>query len=104
MNAYLVVSHFQRELPDDKMAEIMKNHLAYFKKALNDGKVIVAGPHVWADGSIGRGGVIVLSAASKDEAAEIMRNDPLAIADIIDYTISEFKIVNIRPELNKLAE
>ena len=98
MNAYAVVSHFREDIPEQKeVMKILKEHLKYFAKCTEEGKVLIAGPHALENGSFGGGGVMVLKTNSKKEAA----NDPFVTGNIVDYTIYEFKVVNLRPELEE---
>ena len=88
MNAYAVVSHFREDIPEQKeVMKILKEHLKYFAKCTEEGKVLIAGPHALENGSFGGGGV--------------MANDPFVTGNIVDYTIYEFKVVNLRPELEE---
>lgn len=102
MNAYAVVSHFRDDIPDQKeVMKILKQHLKYFAKCSEDGKVLIAGPHALDDGSYGGGGVMVLKTDSKEAAEELMADDPFVKENIVDYTIYEFRVVNLRPELEE---
>ena len=56
MNAYAVVSHFREDIPEQKeVMKILKEHLKYFRKCDEEGKVLIGGPHALEDGSYGRG-------------------------------------------------
>lgn len=99
MNAYLVVSHFKESIEGKLIAETMPKHHAYFQKVLEEGHIFLAGPHVWEDGSVGKGGVMLLKTDSMEEAEDIMQHDPLVMGGIEEYTISPFKVVKVRPEL-----
>ena len=99
MNAYLVISHFKKNLAPQMVQETLPKHHAYFQKVLEEGKPFLAGPHLWEDGSVGKGGVMLLKTNSMEEAEEIMQHDPLVMANIAEYTISSFKVVKVRPEL-----
>ncbi len=102
MNAYAVVSHFRDDIPEQKeVMKILKEHLKYFAKCTEEDKVLIAGPHALENGSFGGGGVMVLKTNSKKEAEELMANDPFVLGNIVDYTIYEFKVVNLRPELEE---
>ena len=105
MNCYCVISHFKKALPEDiNIEEITQQHHDYLENKAKLGIVVMAGPHVWEDGSVGKGGVIILKAGSKQEAESIMRNDPFAINKITDYTIYEYIVKNTCPELGELIK
>ena len=102
MNAYAVVSHFRDDIPDQKeVMKILKEHLKYFAKCSEEGKVLIAGPHALEDGYFGGGGVMVLKTDSKEDAENLMADDPFVKENIVDYTIYEFRVVNLRPELEE---
>ena len=102
MNCYCVVSHFKKALPAGiDLQEILPQHRAQLTKELEAGNVIIAGPHVWEDGAVGKGGVILIKAASKEAAEAVMQRDPLCINGIIEYTLHEFRVANVRPELSE---
>ncbi len=105
MNCYCVISHFRENLPEDiNIQEITQQHHDYLENKANEGLVVMAGPHVWEDGTVGNGGVIILKAASRQEAEEIMRNDPFAINKITNFTIYEYIVKNACPELGELVK
>lgn len=99
MNAYLVISHFKKDVVPQTVQETLPKHHAYFQKVLEEGKLFLAGPHVWEDGSVGKGGVMLLKTDTMEGAEEIMQHDPLVMAGIAEYTVSPFKVVKVRPEL-----
>lgn len=99
MDAYLVVSHFKPTADPQTVKETLPKHHAYFQSVLEADKLFLAGPHIWEDGSVGKGGVMLLWAASMEEAEDIMQHDPLVMGGIAEYTISPFKVVKVRPEL-----
>ena len=105
MNCYCVISHFKKELPEGiDIQEITQQHHDYLENKANEGLVVMAGPHVWEDGSVGKGGVIILKAESKQAAEAVMRNDPFAINKITDYTIYEYIVKNACHELGNFVK
>lgn len=105
MNCYCVISHFRENLPEDiDIQEITQQHHDYLENKAKLGMVVMAGPHVWDDGSVGKGGVIILKAESKQAAEEVMQNDPFAINKITNYTIYEYIVKNACSELGDLIK
>jgi len=67
--------------------QIMSEHFLYLEQKFNEGKVLIAGP--CEDRSMG---VSVWEAASREEAEEIMYNDPAAKAGIISVEIKNYRV------------
>jgi len=66
MNCYCVISHFRENLPEDiNIQKITQQHHDYLENKAKLGIVVMAGPHVREDGSVGKGGVIILKADNK---------------------------------------
>lgn len=67
--------------------QIMSEHFLYLEQKFNEGKVIVAGP--CEDRSMG---VSIWEAGSREEAEEIMYNDPAVKAGIISVEIKNYRV------------
>lgn len=70
----------------DKMNDsIMKEHMAYSKKAMNNGLILMSG--LKSDISCG---VFIMKAESIEKVEIYLSNEPLKVNDIQDYSIVEF--------------
>lgn len=70
----------------DKMNDsIMKEHMAYSQKAMDDGLILMSGLK-----SDITGGVFIMKADSIDKVENYLSNEPLKVNDIQDYTVIEF--------------
>ncbi len=70
----------------DKMNDsIMKEHMAYSQRAMDDGLILMSGLK-----SDITGGVFIMKAESIDKVENYLSNEPLKVNDIQDYTVVEF--------------
>ena len=70
----------------DKMNDsIMKEHMAYSQKAMDNGLILMSG--LKSDIS---GGVFIMKAESIKKVEIYLSNEPLKVNDIQDYSILEF--------------
>lgn len=70
----------------DKMNDsIMKEHMAYSQKAMDDGLILMSGLK-----SDITGGVFIMKADSIDKVENYLSNEPLKVNNIQDYTVIEF--------------
>lgn len=72
--------------PDLINDDIMKKHMAYSKKAMDKGLIIMSS--LKADMS---GGLFVMIADSIEKIEEYLSNEPLKVHEIQDYKVTEFK-------------
>lgn len=72
--------------PDLINDDIMKKHMAYSKKAMDKGLIIMSS--LKADMS---GGLFVMIADSIEKIEEYLSNEPLKVHGIQDYKVTEFK-------------
>lgn len=74
--------------------KVMEQHFAYLQKLLKDGKLILAGP---AEPKGERPfGLIIVEAASMDEANLIMKGDPSVKANIMEGRVYPFSLALLR--------
>lgn len=66
--------------------DIMKKHMAYSKKAMDKGLIIMSS--LKADMS---GGLFVMIADSIEKIEKYLSNEPLKVHGIQDYKVTEFK-------------
>ncbi len=84
--------------PTDKEIAVMKDHFEYLKKLLADGKLVLAGPATNKDNPFG---ILIFNTKSKEEAEQVMKNDPSVLAgvqNIIDYEPFTLSLYNPNPK------
>jgi len=75
-----------REMTDEEQ-QLMSEHFMYLKKRFDEGKVLIAGP--CEDRSMG---VSVWEFDSREEAEEVMNNDPAVKAGLVKLEIKNYKV------------
>ncbi len=70
----------------EKDGEILKEHLAYLNKYIENGKIFAKGP--FTDHS---GGLVILKVDSIEEAKNIVENDPVIKEGSRKYTLKEWR-------------
>ena len=73
--------------PIDEVDKHLDAHRAFLKTLYAKGVTICSGPQVPRTG-----GFILMNAASKAEALEIMKNDPYSINGVAEYSVIEFEV------------
>jgi uncharacterized protein YciI len=81
-------------LDDATEAEIdaMRRHFAYLKQALDDGRLVLAGPAT--DGHFP--GIVVFEAADEDEAQAFVEGDPSVQAGVMLAELHPFRVSLLR--------
>ncbi len=64
---------------------IMKEHMAYSKKAMDEGRILMSG--LKDDMS---GGLFIMKSESLEEVEAYLTSEPLKLANIQDYRVIEF--------------
>jgi len=82
---YVIIHHFQKE---NITEEMMKPHVAYLKKLLDEGKLIITGPFTDEKG----GGMFILEVDNEDELTRIVSNDPAISSGISRSEIRPYRI------------
>jgi uncharacterized protein YciI len=67
--------------------EVVEEHFTYLKRALEEGHLILAGPCL--DGAFG---VVILEAASSEEAQQFMHDDPAIKKGLMTGDIHSFRL------------
>jgi uncharacterized protein len=75
-------SFSQDMTPDER--NIMLQHIAYWKKNMDEGRVIVFGPVLHPDGAFGMG---IIQVDNEDEAKSLAENDPSITSGLNTYEI-----------------
>ncbi|MFW9853644.1 MAG: YciI family protein [Candidatus Thorarchaeota archaeon] len=92
--AYLVIIRARPDFPNtmtEKEKKIMSDHYANLKRYLDQDKLILAGPTL--DDS---GGYIILNVSSREEAIELMSEDPSVSSGIMTATYHPFRVSLIK--------
>ena len=83
----LIGQPIEQNYSQDKMAEIVNEHLKYLEKEFNN--ILFYGPKVGK-----RGGIIVIKATDLKQITDFCFNDPLVQAKLQTYEIIEFEMEN----------
>ena len=73
--------------PLNEVDKHLEAHRAFLKTLYDKGITVCSGPQVPRTG-----GFILMNAASKPEALEIMKMDPYAINGVAEYSVIEFEV------------
>ncbi|MFZ4522973.1 MAG: YciI family protein [Bacteroidales bacterium] len=73
--------------PIEEVDKHLDAHRAFLKTLYAKGITVCSGPQIPRTG-----GFILLKAASKEDAAEIMKNDPYSIHGVAEYSFIEFEV------------
>jgi len=73
--------------PLEEVDRHLEAHRAFLKTLYANGITICSGPQVPRTG-----GFILMHAASKSEALEIMQQDPYVIQGVAEYSVIEFEV------------
>jgi uncharacterized protein YciI len=85
---------------EDEQAHV-DSHFSYLLKRAREGVVLLAGRTLNEDESTF--GIILFEARSRDEAAEIMRNDPAVRAGVFEAELFPYRIAIASPRVIELA-
>ena len=100
MKLFTIIMNFKETTPDKStLDKVMPEHLDYFKKALNAGKILISGPN-----ALGNGGVIIMKATNLEEAKNFMSTEPLTVNGFTSYTMVEFEAMDYLPSLKDWLE
>ncbi|NOX34812.1 MAG: hypothetical protein GXP56_13960 [Deltaproteobacteria bacterium] len=81
---FLAINKIKQEEVAVNFTAIIKNHIEWTKKEIENGNILQAGK--WGKS----GGMSIIKALSIDEAERVLRNDPLIQAGLVNYEIDEF--------------
>jgi uncharacterized protein YciI len=82
----MVALHSVYLKPLEEVDLFLPGHRAFLKTLYEKGITICSGPQIPRTG-----GFILMNAAGKTEALEIMKNDPYVINKVAEYTAIEFE-------------
>ncbi|WP_092926361.1 YciI family protein [Romboutsia hominis] len=83
MKYFIVEGKLKSQNPIDE--NIMKKHMAYSQKAMDEGLILMAGLKENMSG-----GLFVMKAESIEKIDEYLSNEPLKLSGIQDYNVMEF--------------
>ena len=73
--------------PIEEVDQHLEAHRAFLKNLYSKGITVCSGPQIPRTG-----GFIMLKASSKEEAVQIMKNDPYSIHGMAEYSFIEFEV------------
>ncbi len=85
--------------PAEEVAAHLEEHRAYLRRAYAEGRIIVSGPRVPAEG-----GVILARAASADNLRASIREDPFSQRGIAEYQVIAFEALWSAPAFAPFLE
>ena len=84
--------------PIEEVDKYLPAHRAFLKTLYEQGITICSGPQIPRTG-----GFILMNAAGKTEALEIMKNDPYVIQGLAEYTMIEFELKSFAAGFDKFV-
>ena len=90
---FAIYSVYQKPL--EEVDKFLAAHRAFLQNLYSKGITICSGPQIPRTG-----GFILMNAASKPEAMEIMKNDPYVINEVAEYTVIEFEVKSFAEEFS----
>ena len=84
--------------PIEEVDKYLPAHRTFLKTLYEQGITICSGPQIPRTG-----GFILMNAAGKTEALEIMKNDPYVIQGLAEYTMIEFELKSFATGFEKFV-
>ena len=84
--------------PIEEVDKYLPAHRAFLKTLYEQGITICSGPQIPRTG-----GFILMNAAGKTEALEIIKNDPYVIHGLAEYTMIEFELKSFAAGFEKFV-
>jgi uncharacterized protein YciI len=84
--------------PLEEVDQYLADHRAFLKTLYDQGITICSGPKIPRTG-----GFIMLNAAGKAEALEIIKNDPYVIHGVAEYSLIEFEVKSFADGFGKFT-
>jgi uncharacterized protein YciI len=85
--------------PLEHLEHVLKDHMSWLKTHYETGLFIASGRKVPRDG-----GVILAIAADRASIEEITRTDPLVLAGVCDYRVTQFVATTVADGLERYRE
>jgi len=101
MKYFTVLSTFNDPLPVDGegLQEVLQDHHAFMQKGFDEGWALFSGPK-----TAGGGGTLVMKAESLEAVEALFAQDPMRLAGVQEYEITEFKLHDCQPEVRRWFE
>lgn len=93
---YIVTLTYKKPL--EEIEKVTTEHRAFLDTLYTKDVLLASGPQVPRTGGI----LIGRSGRTKDELMDILKQDPFYIADVADYTITEFNPMKFHPALKDI--
>jgi uncharacterized protein YciI len=91
--------HSVYQKPLEEVDKYYEAHREYLKTLYKKGITICSGPKIPRTG-----GFILMSAVSKTEVLEIMKNDPYVIHGVAEYSVIEFEVKSFAEGFREFAK
>ncbi|MEI7660589.1 MAG: YciI family protein [Bacteroidota bacterium] len=85
--------------PLEEVDKYLPGHRAFLKTLYDKGITICSGPQIPRTG-----GFILMNAATRAEAMEIMKDDPYALNKVAEYSFIEFDLKSFAPGFEKFTQ
>jgi uncharacterized protein YciI len=85
--------------PIEEVNAVVADHRAYLDTQYEAGKLICSGRQ-----STMTGGVLISHVKTKEEADEIIKNDPYNLKGVAEYEVIEFTLGKFHPDFKKFTE
>lgn len=99
MKYYMVQGVLKITDPNELDQTIMKSHIAYTQKAMDAGMFLLSG--LKADMS---GGLFLIKCETRQQLDEYLNNEPLYLANVQEYQVTEFQPHYFNPSLSDWME
>jgi uncharacterized protein YciI len=80
--------------PDEQEASVLKEHVAYLQKLVEEGVAILFGRTQTSDETTF--GIVVFEAESDSLATQIMERDPCIVSHVMTATLQPFRVAGMR--------
>lgn len=90
----LFVIDLEYTVPMDQIQPVLEPHMDFVRRAYDEGRFLASGPKVPRTG-----GVVLMVAASLQEAQDYLSEDPFVTANVASYSYTEFLPNNLHSAL-----
>jgi uncharacterized protein YciI len=87
------VVQFEASKNVSKFGQFMNDHLAFFKKGVQDGRFQYGGPLLPFDlekNNPPKGAFLIVNDANLDNVKQLMKEDPFIVNDVFNYTLKSW--------------
>ncbi|WP_170351909.1 YciI family protein [Ruegeria atlantica] len=90
----LFVVDIEYIVPMNQVEPVIDSHMDFVHASYKDGRFLMSGPKVPRSG-----GLIVMTADSREEAEKYLEHDPFAQEKVAKFRVTEFRASNLHPAL-----